>query len=65
MQSGTDMIQVREDYKIDDASTALEDDLFLPRGYYKMSDGVPYTFDFGCTHAVTPFTSDFKAKLRL
>ena len=40
------------------AYTALDDDLFLPRGIYNSDKGVPIIFDSGCTHAVTPFKED-------
>ena len=41
------------------ALTALDDDLFGPRGYYGKEDGIPIIFDSGCTHALTPFEADF------
>ena len=43
--------------------TALENDLFLPKGVYNSEKGVPIIFDSGCTHAVTPYASDFIGKL--
>ena len=40
--------------------TALEDDLFVPKGYYSNEGGgIPVIFDSGCTHALSPFESDF------
>ena len=39
--------------------TAIDDDLFLPKGVYKNEKGVDIIFDSGCTHAVTPYTQDF------
>ena len=37
------------------AFTALDDDLFAPRGYYvKKKYGIPVIFDSGCSHILTP-----------
>ena len=36
--------------------TAIDDDLFIPKGVYKDKTGVDIIFDSGCTHAVTPYT---------
>ena len=44
--------------------TALEDDLFMPKGYYTTEkDGIPVIFDSGCTHAVAPVKTDFIGKI--
>ena len=43
--------------------TGLDNDLFLPKGYYSGDGGIPIIFDSGCTHAVTPFKADFVGKL--
>ena len=43
--------------------TALENDLFLPKGVYNSEKGVLIIFDSGCTHAVTPYANDFIGKL--
>ena len=45
------------------AFTALENDLFLTKGYYSGEGDVPIIFYSGCTHAVTPFKSDFVGKI--
>jgi hypothetical protein len=70
---GLDVIKVKDERKEEEylpvlntggaleftAYTALEEDLFLPRGIYSSDKGVPIIFDSGCTHAVTPYTEDF------
>ena len=44
--------------------TALDDDLFVPKGYYgNNKDGIPVIFDSGCNHAVAPIKSDFIGKI--
>ena len=44
--------------------TAVDDDLFLPKGIYKADEGVPIIFDSGCTHAVTPYEEDFVGTIK-
>ena len=39
--------------------TALDDDLYGPKGYYLGADQIPVIFDSECTVAITPFTEDF------
>ena len=58
---GLEVIKVGEDASshptidIPGGYTALEDDLFVPNGYYtNKRDGIPVIFDSGCTHAVAP-----------
>lgn len=53
------------DNLINCAFTALEDDLFPPRGYYARIDDVPIIFDSRCTHTVTPFITDFIGRITL
>ena len=44
--------------------TALDDNLFVPKGYYyNNKDGIPVIFDSGCNHAVAPIESDFIGKI--
>ena len=44
--------------------TALEDDLFVPKGYYtNEKDGIPVIFDSGCTHAMAPVKTDVIGKI--
>ena len=39
--------------------TAVDSELFLPRGVYQSDKGVPIIFDYGYTHAVTPHAENF------
>ena len=39
--------------------TAIEEDLYSPKGYYIGIDHIPIIFDSGCTVAITPFIGDF------
>jgi hypothetical protein len=39
--------------------SAIDDDLFLPTGYYTDSQQMDIVFDSGCTTSVTPNKSDF------
>ena len=48
----------------DHCYTALDDDLFLPRGRYVGKDGVPIIFDTGCSISVTPHKQDFVGTIR-
>ena len=43
----------------DHGYTAINDDLFLPTGYYADSQQMDIVFDSGCTTSVTPNKSDF------
>ena len=43
--------------------TALEEDLFMPRGFYVGSGDKPVVFDSGCTMSITPFKEDFVGKI--
>ena len=44
--------------------TAVDTDLFLPKGLYKGEKGVEIIFDSGCTHAVTPHEADFVGRIK-
>ncbi len=44
--------------------TALDDDLFVPKGYYiGDNDNIPVIFDSGYHHAVAPVESDFVGRI--
>ena len=43
--------------------TALDNDLFVPRGCYENKDGIPIMFYSDCTHDVTPHASCFIEKI--
>ena len=44
--------------------TALEDILFMPKGFYLDSGDKPVVFDSGCTVSITPFKEDFVGKIK-
>ena len=39
--------------------TALEEDLFNPKGFHSDNSNKPVVFDSGCTISITPFKEDF------
>ena len=45
--------------------TALEEDLFSPKGFYVGPGSKPIVFDSGCSIAVTPFKEDFVGGITL
>ena len=48
----------------DHCYTALDNDLFLPKGYYVGNDGVPIIFDTGYSISVIPHKQDFVDTIR-
>ena len=56
---GLEIIKVGESVEDVYGYTAVDSDLFLPRGMYKVDKGVDIIFDSGCTHVVAPHGADF------
>ena len=43
--------------------TALDDDLFAPKGFYADNGDRPVVFDSGCSVSITPYKDDFVGKI--
>ena len=43
--------------------TAIDGDLYVPKGYYIQEDNTKIIFDSGCSVSIAPFTSDFVGPL--
>ena len=62
---GLEIIKTGKNMEDINGYTAVDTDLFLPKGLYKGEQGVEIIFDSGCTHAVTPREADLWVVLNL
>ena len=59
MLKGIEMLHDRGNNTHELSFTTIDDDLYVPKGYYIQEDNTKIIFDSGCSVSSTLFASDF------